>query len=49
MLEGIEQVDVKGEVGDAQGRMDFLDRRAARDFAGTLRVLDMHPEQGLDD
>src|SRR5208283_1076909 len=49
VLEGVEEVDIEGQVRNAQARVHFFNRAAAHYFAGTLSVLDVKPEQGLDD
>ena len=47
LLQGIEQVDIKGDIGNAERGMDFFNGRAPHDFGPTLRILDIHPEEQL--
>src|SRR5207245_343216 len=44
----IQQVDVKGEVSDAQRRVNGFHGGAAHDFTRALGVLDVHPEERFD-
>jgi hypothetical protein len=48
MLKGIKQVDIEGQIGDAQGRVDPVYGWAPDYLARTLRVLDVHPEENFD-
>jgi len=44
-LERIEEIDVEGDVGDAQGGVNFLHGLAPHDLGAALRVFDAHAEE----
>lgn len=49
LAERDDEIDVEGEVGDLQGGMDGAGGVSGEDFGRALGVLDIEPEQRLDD